>query len=230
MVMTVDSQLWRHVFAQHTDVKVTDYITLTVGDFCNKTCKDPRDKVYGLMVLVQLSSQVEIDYTKSTRRVFLDAVVPMVREYWYTRHEPSDSGCQSHRVRWALGKSVESSWSLAQAMDFTDLEKYEVTAKSRGLRVDAETHCITPVGYEPATRQVSINKRLEATCNRWWYTFEGNRYYHDCKEWSSNAKLQEYTVPEDVRYSSPGLARNCPQETIGFQSSVSFFSKSHRVP
>ena len=92
--------------------------------------------------------------------------------------------------------------------------------------MDAETHCITSVGYEPETHQVSINKRLEATCNRWWYKFEGNRYYHDCKEWSGKAKLQEYTVPDDVRYPKLGLAGNCSQETIGLQSGVSFFSES----
>jgi hypothetical protein len=147
----------------------------------------------------------------------------MIREYWYLRHEPSDRGFQLHPVKWYFRTSLGSSWSLAQAMAFTGLEtsglrsfveciwervlRYEVTAKSRGLQVDAETHCITSVGYEPEMRQLSINKRLESTCNRWWYKLEGNRYYHDCKEWSGKAKLQEYTVPDDVRYSKPGLGK-----------------------
>ena len=161
-------------------------------------------------------------------------------------HEPSNSGYRLHRVRWTIRKSLESSWSLAQAVYFTDLETsglryfveciwervlgYQAMARSRGLPVDAATHCITPVGYEPETRQVSLSKRLEAACRRWRYKFEGNRYYHDCKEWSGKAKLQEYTVPEDVCYPKLGLARNCSQETIGLQSSVSFFSEStHRA-
>lgn len=221
----VDAQLWRHIFDRHTDVNVTYYITLSVGLFCDKKCQNPRDKTYGFMALVQPSSRVEIDYTKSVHQVFLDAVMSMIREYWYMRHEPSDSGYQLHRVEWDFETSLESSRSLAQAMAFTGLEvcglrsfveciwervrQHEVTAKSRGLQVDAETHCITSVGYEPKTRQVPINKRLEATCNRWWYEFEGNRYYHDCREWSGKAELQEYTVPEDVGYPRLGLARNC---------------------
>jgi hypothetical protein len=216
----VDAQLWRHIFDRHTDVSVTDYTTINVGLFCDKKCQDPRDKVYGFMALVQPSSRVEIDYTKSVHQVFLDAVMSMIREYWYMRHEPSDSGYQLHRVEWDFKTSLESSWSLAKAMAFTDLEtsglrsfveciwervlEYEAMARSRGLQVDAGTHCITSVGYESETRQVSMNKRLEATCHRWWYKFEGNRYYHDCKEWSDKAKLQEYTVPEDVRI--PDLA------------------------
>ncbi|RYN51631.1 hypothetical protein AA0114_g5410 [Alternaria tenuissima] len=219
----VDAQLWRHTFDRHIVLSEMEYITITVSDFCDKKCRDPRDKVYGLMALVQPSSQVEVDYTKSTHQVFLDAVMSMVREYWYMRREPSDGGYKFYRVKWTFGKTVESLWSLAQAMGFTDLEKsgfrsfveciwerilrYEVTAKSHGLQMDAETRCITSVGYEPEKRQVSVNERLEATCNRWWYRFEGNRYYHDCKEWSGKAKLQEYTVPEDVRYSKPGLGK-----------------------
>jgi hypothetical protein len=219
----VETQLLRHIFASHTDVNVTYYTTLSVGRFCDKKCQDPRDKVYGLMALVQPSSRVEIDYTKSKHQVFLDAVMSMIREYWYLRHEPSDRGFQLHPVKWYFRTSLGSSWSLAQAMAFTGLEtsglrsfveciwervlRYEVTAKSRGLQVDAETHCITSVGYEPEMRQLSINKRLESTCNRWWYKLEGNRYYHDCKEWSGKAKLQEYTVPDDVRYSKPGLGK-----------------------
>jgi hypothetical protein len=219
----VETQLLHHIFASHTDVNVTYYTTLSVGRFCDKKCQDPRDKVYGLMALVQPSSRVEIDYTKSKHQVFLDAVMSMIREYWYLRHEPSDRGFQLHPVKWYFRTSPGSSWSLAQAMAFTGLEtsglrsfveciwervlRYEVTAKSRGLQVDAETHCITSVGYEPEMRQLSINKRLESTCNRWWYKLEGNRYYHDCKEWSGKAKLQEYTVPDDVRYSKPGLGK-----------------------
>ena len=203
-------QFYRFAFANHTSVSVTNYATLAVGDFCDKRCKDPRDKVYGLMALVQLSSQVEIDYTKSVHQVFLDAVMSMIREYWDTTHDNPNNGSQLHRVTWTFGKSVKSSWSLAQAMEFTDLEtfglrsfveciwervlRYEVTAKSSGRKVDAETPCITSVGSEPETHQLSRDKRLAATCDRWWYEFGGCRYYHDCKEWSGKAKLQEYTA------------------------------------
>lgn len=204
----VEAWYHRFVFASHTPESTTNYVTHTVGAFCDKECKDPRDKVYGLMALVQPSSQVEIDYTKSAHQVFLDAVMSMIREYWYMRHVTPDDGYQFFRVEWPFKKSIKSSWSLAQAMSFTDLEtfglrsfveciwervlRYEVTAKSNSLRLDAETHCIASVGFEPETHQLFRDKRLAATCDRWWYEFEGSRYCHDCKEWSGRAKIHEY--------------------------------------
>jgi hypothetical protein len=206
----VDTHSYRFNFASHTPVNVSYYTTLTVGRFCNKKCEDPRDKVYGLMALVQPSSQVEIDYTRSAHQVFLDAVMSMIREYWYMRHESPDNGYQLHRVKWSFKVSLKSSWNLAQAMNFTDLEtsglrsfvrciwkrilRQVETAETRDPKVDIGTHCITSVGYEPETLQVSRNKRLAATCDRWWYEFEGNRYYHDCNGWPGMTKLQEYTA------------------------------------
>jgi hypothetical protein len=206
----VESQYYRSIFADNTPVSVLYYATVTVGSFCDKKCEDPRDKVYGLMALVQPSSQVEIDYTKSTHQVFLDAIMSMIREYWYMRHETPENGYQLHRVKWNFARSLGSSRRLAQAMNFTDHEtsglrsfveciwervlRCEVTNKLRGLEVDAGTHCITSVGYEPEICQMSRDARLATTCDRWWYEFEGSRYYHDCKGWSGKAKLQEYTA------------------------------------
>lgn len=206
----VEAQPVRFIFASHTSVCVTNYVTTTVGKFYDKKCENPKDKVYGLMALVQESSKVEIDYDKSVQQVYLDAIMSMVTEYWYMRHATLDNGYQLLRVPWFLGDCKEASLGLAQAMGFTDLEmcglrsfveciweradQHLVKTKMLGLQVDSETHYITSGGPKPETHQSCKNERLAGTCDRWWYEFEGKRYYHDCKEWSGNAKLQEYTV------------------------------------
>jgi hypothetical protein len=94
----VESQYYRFILASHTPVSVSYYITLTVGKFCDKKCKDPRDKVYDSMALVQPSSQVETDYAKSAHQIFLDAVISLIRKYWYIRHDTPDNGYQLHRA------------------------------------------------------------------------------------------------------------------------------------
>jgi hypothetical protein len=206
----VDAQYFRFVFAGHTPVSVTYYITLNVLKFCDKKCENLRDKVYGLMALVNPSSKIEIDYAKSIQRVYLDATMWMIREYLYMRCGVYGNGYQILKVPWDFELSVKASRSLAQAMGFTDHEmsglrsfvecmwervrRYEVTVKLLNLEMDTETHCITSVGFESETHQMARNKRLAPACSRWWYEFEGKRYYHDCQDWSGVSKLQEYTM------------------------------------
>ena len=214
----ISAKDFRVRFYGYAYVNVSCYITTTVGQLCGKKCRDPRDKVYGLMALIQPSSRVEIDYTKPVHQVFLDSIASMIREYLQMRDDMFNRGYKLNRVVWPFAKSLESSWNLAQAMSFTYYETrglrsfveclwervlwYELTTKSAGGKVDAESHCITSVGFELETPQLSIDGRLSATCNRWWYDFEGKRYYHDCKEWSGKAKLREYTGScQDLRVS-----------------------------
>jgi hypothetical protein len=207
MVHVQDSQF---PSACYIDTIPWSYITFTISVFCSKRCMDPRDKVYGLMALIHPSSQIEIDYAKSVHRVFLDAIMSMIREYWYMRHIPPEDGNKRFKLMWTTRESAISSRYLAKAMGFTDMETYglgsflgciwgrvvlhEAATKSHGHEVDVETHCITAVGYETETIQPFRNELLAATCDRWWYEFEGKRYFHNCKEWSGEAELQEYTV------------------------------------
>lgn len=205
----VEVQSYRFLFASHTPVSVSYYVTHTVGKYFDKKCENPRDKVYGLMALVNPSRRVEIDYAKSVQQAYLDAVMAMIREYWYMRRDTAEHGYQLHRVHWDFEVSVKASRDLAQAMGSTDLEKsglrsfveciwekvskYEVKTLLRGFEVDPETHCIKSMGFEPVTHHVSKTGRTTPTCDRWWYEFERKRYYHDCKAWSGQWKLQEYT-------------------------------------
>ncbi|KAH7381145.1 heterokaryon incompatibility protein-domain-containing protein [Phaeosphaeria sp. MPI-PUGE-AT-0046c] len=204
----VESWYHRRLFASHTPVSSTYYVTTTVGWFCDKKCKEPRDKVYGFMALVQPSSRVDIDYQRAVQEIFLDAVMSMIREYWHMRHVTPSDGYELQRVKWNFKESIDSSWRLAQNMSFTNLEtsglrsfvqciwervlRYEVTGSSGNPRLNTKTHCITSVGFEPSGRRLSRDEQLKATHDRWWYETGGRRYYHDCKEWSGKAKTQEY--------------------------------------
>lgn len=206
----VEAQPLRFVFAGHTSVGVTNYVTTTVGKFYDKKCENPKDKVYGLMALVQQSSKVEIDYEKSVQQVYLDAIMTMIKEYWYMRHVTLDDGYQLLRVQWFLGDCKDASFGLAKAMGFTDCEmsglrsfveciwervdQHAVKSQMFGLEIESENNHIKSGGPSPKTHQSCRDEQLTATCDRWWYEFEGKRYYHDCEEWSGNAKLQEYTV------------------------------------
>jgi hypothetical protein len=205
----VDAQFHRFVLADHTPMSTSYYITTTAGRYYDKKCKDPRDKVYGFMGLVDPSFGLEVDYAKSVQQVYLAAVMSMIREYWYVRRKTPGSEYQLLNVVWPFENSVKSSLRLAQAMASTDLQnsglrsfvecvwgrvrKHEDTATLLGFEVDAETYCITSLGFELRAHQLSRYTQPTATCDRWWYVFKGKKYYHDCKKWSGNAKLQEYT-------------------------------------
>jgi hypothetical protein len=210
----VEMRIHRSTFAKHTPVNTSYYITLTAGRYYDKKCENPRDKVYGFMGLVDSARKLEIDYAKSVQQVYLDAVMSMIREYWYMIRDTRKYGYQLHYVKWNFKINVKGTWGLAQAMASTDLEKsglksfvkcvwervlrHELTAKSLGVEVDPETYCIASMGFDREADQLSEYRRLK-TCDRWWYEFGGERRYHDCKEWLGDSKLQEYTESQGVR-------------------------------
>ncbi|KAF2008771.1 HET-domain-containing protein [Aaosphaeria arxii CBS 175.79] len=199
----------RFLFAGHTSKSLSWNITLTAGRYFNKICKDPRDKVYGFMALVAPSHKIAVDYQKSVQCVFLDAIMAMIRDFWFMKRDIPEYGRDLFRIKGDLDSSIDSSHGLAQAMISTDLEKYglksfvegvwervrqyESTARYLEPGAVDEIDCITSVGFEPGNHQSSGDVPRTTSCARWWYEFEGTRYYHDCKEWSGDWTLQEYT-------------------------------------
>ena len=53
---------------------VTEELQSLVFTFCSYGCADRRDKVFALMGLVRPESLVKVDYTRTTKEVFLDAI------------------------------------------------------------------------------------------------------------------------------------------------------------
>lgn len=199
----------RFAFADHTPRNLAYYITQNVVNFRGKMCENPRDQVYGFMALVAPSSQVTIDYGKSVQRVYLDALMVMISEYLYMRHDTPEKGYELFRPKWSLEFSRNATWQLAQNMGFTDLQnsglksfldgvwkkvvQYDI---KHGLLTNAETHCITSFDFEPETPRVLENGRLVVVPSRWCYVYEGLRFYHDSKERSGDSELREYTEPD----------------------------------
>jgi hypothetical protein len=166
------------------------------------------------MALVAPASKITIDYGQSVQSVYLDALMGMIREYWDMKHDTPAHGYHLMRYKWNFDEGKLASWKLAQAMGSTDLEKFglrsfinsvwervrrhEITSTSAGQEVDVEPYCITSLGFEPEPQRLSDHSSSEyetasAVSRRWWYEFERQRYYHDCKKCLGDWRLQEYT-------------------------------------
>lgn len=61
-------------------------LPVALGWYSGHACEDPRDKVYALQAILPLNHRLEIDYTKSSKAVFVDTVVFLLlageRDYW----------------------------------------------------------------------------------------------------------------------------------------------------
>jgi hypothetical protein len=42
--------------------------------FCTSKCHDPRDRVYGLLAMVEPMARPQVDYSRPTLAVFIDAL------------------------------------------------------------------------------------------------------------------------------------------------------------
>jgi hypothetical protein len=199
----VEAQRSRFTFAGHSPKHLAYYLTTTAGKYYKQKCENPRDKVYGFMALVAPTSKVTVDYSKSVQAVYLDAFWVMLMEYWDMIHDIPESGYELFRIRWEFEMSKSATWDLAQAMGITHLEpcglksfidsvwerirQYEVTVRLAGRLMNTKTHCINLVGYEPENDESfngsdSRSEPTTAVSERWWYEFNGQKYYYDCKE------------------------------------------------
>lgn len=59
----------------------------TITSFSGGYCQDPRDKVYGLMGLIQESDRFTIDYRKSEYEVFVDVIRAVYTMYARSYHD-----------------------------------------------------------------------------------------------------------------------------------------------
>ncbi|KAJ4986802.1 het domain protein [Stagonosporopsis vannaccii] len=53
-----------------------------LGRYATHECQDPRDKVYGLLSLIDKQQRIAVDYNKSTEEVFLDVALYLFRTSW----------------------------------------------------------------------------------------------------------------------------------------------------
>jgi hypothetical protein len=75
-------------------------LTWMIFEFCEFGCQDPRDKVYGLVGVVECGRTVLVDYWKSTEEVFIDVVLAFSHMRTTDSQAPDEVGKQSeHKMQ-----------------------------------------------------------------------------------------------------------------------------------
>lgn len=215
----VKSHFSRFAFASHTPKSLSYYLTTSVSILCKNKCRDPRDKVYGFMALVRPASKITIDYNMCLEGLYLQTLMTLVREYGDMTYDVPDGvdGYELLRLKWHIEYSKEASWNLAQEMFKDDIQRksglkslvdavwsrvqiFETTKRCPRHKADFVDHCIPLMGFQPRTQcGCNVLRRTDRTRtvlhDRWWYEFESRRYYHDCREQTSDSSREpkEYT-------------------------------------
>ncbi|PVH72150.1 HET-domain-containing protein [Cadophora sp. DSE1049] len=165
-------------------------------------CHDPRDKVYGLLGLVDEAARVAVDYDKPVEEVFLDAAQSACNEYFIGT--PGTSTRESSKPK---GKVVGSSnyWTRSPVVGLWHL------GRAMGMDVPAGDFSRYLRGMEGVWRHVQLgNTRLQTpgtisdlkfirpasgagdeaayTCfdlagnvGAWQYVIKGTKYIHTCQ-------------------------------------------------
>ncbi|KAF3000835.1 hypothetical protein E8E13_006920 [Curvularia kusanoi] len=76
VIMTSTGPSWFR-FAAKAKNRTSSQDLLQVLTFSANTCHEPRDKVYGLMSLLRLERQLEVDYNKPIYDIFKEAVIEL---------------------------------------------------------------------------------------------------------------------------------------------------------
>lgn len=126
-----------------------------------QSCEDPRDKIYGLMGLVDEDERVVVDYAKSVQQVFMDAVLVT---------------CADSQKNY---KRIMLFSDILEHMPFTATQTVGVIAllliiwRPEALgRFDGLPCPITAMGFQPGGEIDGVD--------RWCFEFLETRYYVEC--------------------------------------------------
>jgi hypothetical protein len=139
--------------------------------FFRQSCEDPRDKVYGLMGLIDEEERVGIDYTRSIHQVFMDLVLV------------TSAGC-SEQIIWdreMCNKKFTQFYDIMYHMPFTKSQKIGIHILLvliwRPESLGRFNHLPCPIdamGFEPADETTRVDS--------WWFNFLDTRYDIECTE------------------------------------------------
>ncbi|KAH8716904.1 hypothetical protein GQ44DRAFT_713212 [Phaeosphaeriaceae sp. PMI808] len=160
-----------------------------IETFSGQDCEDPRDRVYGLMGLVNQEERVAIDYAKSVYEVYSDLVVAF--SFSYTAHtNRSVQSLVPRRSQFStkLQDYVLSLVLLSERMGFSMREVVVLRSLLQDvwcLDKFSTSNCppITAIGFEETILQDTTEAvtSLDSTMRgRWWYTYRGRTYYYEC--------------------------------------------------
>jgi hypothetical protein len=144
-----------------------------LSKFSKGFCVDPRDRVYGLLGLVRLAEQIDVDYGKSPQQVLMDAIlVILLTNPWLHFPLISQGGVAVGSKDWVP--------KLASYMDCTLAQRVSLEVMLEALWHEERLLCfnnfgcpITAMGFEPA----DANQR---SIDQWWFEFQGERYHVEC--------------------------------------------------
>jgi hypothetical protein len=154
-------------------------------------CQDPRDKVFGLMGIVDKNERVVVDYNKTVYQVVADVVASLCasceRRNWKEWVDTSllmslcrNMGFQRHEIL-SLRNCVDAMWTprtppinrtIKTESAWTEWADDDMTPSAQYDWVRAAP--IVAVGYQTA-------KEYGGTQNWWWFEDStGTRSYHNC--------------------------------------------------
>jgi hypothetical protein len=175
-----------------------------LGLFCGNHCGDPRDKVYGMMGLVEKSQCLQIDYSKSTHEVYSDVILTFVNQankyQLPNARVPSYTpGLREYRATsLRLGKEMGFTSSELQALKsvLNDIWRPETFMGFLGFGITAMGFETVPTQFdaEEAPDQDTIDatypwiakergkapESFRPVSCRWWYDIDGIRRYYAC--------------------------------------------------
>jgi hypothetical protein len=128
-----------------------------VVQFTDHQCEDPRDKIYGLLGLVQEEDRLEVDYTKDTRAIFMDVASKIISSgFWNFIQDGLYRNRSNYESETLVASMGLQPYRRVITAVLTDMTRVRLT----------ENSIINAAGFDP---------ELE----RWWFLCAGTKYYRD---------------------------------------------------
>jgi hypothetical protein len=166
--------------------------------FYRNHCGDPRDKVYGLMGLVEESQRLQIDYSKSTHEVYSDVIMAFISEANTHQHpknaaERNSPGLQAYLTKTSiltkelLFQYKRTSFLLSKEMGFTTSELQaldnvikDIWTERRAYLTSSWYLSITAMGFQTVHPYCDAKEAAKYPWRAWWYEFDGTRTWYQC--------------------------------------------------
>ena len=186
--------------ASPSEWSLTDAVTLFSGGYC----QDVRDKVYGLIGIVQQQESIAVDYRKSAQEVLVEVAACFLREYnrifgTAGLKETRDERLKRYKItvktlseimrindeeRKGLGKLLYRVWPSGNTS-----EPFIATIPRMGFTPAVFSHETRPKNKgEP----VSYARRLKSQRGYWWYEFQGVKHKFYCPPFGSTVRVVGY--------------------------------------
>ncbi|KAF3037635.1 hypothetical protein E8E12_004784 [Didymella heteroderae] len=142
-----------------------------VVSFMGHKCEDPRDKIYGILGLMQQSDRLVVDYTKTAHDIFIETALMIIKSGNWNFTQSEDQYVFGFHT--TIGRHVgdyPAVYESSMLLSNMGLESYQavitsfLTDMSRAVRT--EKRQITATGFDPVL-------------DRWWFICDGAVHYRD---------------------------------------------------